>query len=214
MRIVIIHPTRHRPNQALQTRAKWLERCNWRVEYYFSIDTDDESMPPGLKAIINPNKTAIEAINNAAAQLDWDVLVVVSDDFSEPPQDWDLKLLAEIGGRTDFVMKTVDGIQKLLVTMPIMDRFWYDRFGYVYHPEFRHMYADQELTAVAMMTGRLIMSKLEFPHLHYSTGRSPKDAINDKNDATYPQGKEVFDRHLSVNFGILSPVLKYEQIVW
>jgi hypothetical protein len=214
MKIQIIHPSRHRPHQALATRSKWLERCNWRVNYMFSFDSDDDSIPPGVSGLRLPNKTAIEAINNAAAStFGWDILMVVSDD-SDCPYDWDLKLAKEIEGKSDFVVKTRDGIQKLLVTMPIVDKVWYNRYGYIYNPEYDHMYCDQELTAVAMMTGRLIMSDLEFLHLHYSTGKSPKDSINDKNDATYPQGLKVFDRHLSEGFGIKSPVMTYEQIKW
>lgn len=214
MKLLCIHPSRHRAHQALLTRAKWLERCNWRVEYVFSFDIGDDTIPIGVKGLRLPNKTAIEAINNAAAQTEWDVLIVVSDDFSEPPLNWDLLLQKELQGKSDFVVKTKDGIQKLLVTMPIIDRVWYERYGYVYQKDFAHMYADQELTAVAIMTGKYLKSDLSFPHLHYSTGRSPKDALNDKNDATYPQGLEVFNRHLAENFGIANPVCTYESIQW
>jgi hypothetical protein len=214
LKLLCIHPSRHRPHQALATRAKWLERCNWRVDYVFSFDIDDDTIPPGVKGLRLPNKSAIEAINNAAAKTEWNVLIVVSDDFSEPPLNWDLKLIEQLSGKSDFVVKTRDGIHKLLVTMPIIDRAWYERYGYVYHPEYIHMGCDVELTAVAAMTGRLIMSELEFPHLHYSTGKSPKDAINDKNDLTYKHGDEVLARHKENNFGIDRPVCTYESIVW
>lgn len=213
--IIIIHPTRHRPVQALWTKQKWLGSSDNpdNIEYLMSMDTDDNITPDWVRGLRGQNKTAIEAINNAVDRCTGDIIVVVSDDFDCEPH-WDTALLAEIGDKTDFVMKTVDGLQPKLVTLPIMDRVWYERYGYVYHPDYPHMYADQELTAVAEMTGKLIMSNLVFKHLHYSAGLSPFDTVNQKNDATYPQGLEVFNRHLAVNFGIVSPVKKYEEIVW
>lgn len=211
--ITIIHPTRHRINQALTTRANWLSRADGEVEYILSFDTDDETVPPRLTGLRNPNKTAIEAINVAAKAAKGDILIVVSDDF-DCPEHWDSLLLAEIGDRTDFVMKTRDGIQKTLVTLPIVDRVWYDRYGYIYNPEYLHMGCDVELTAVAAMTGRVIYSDLMFRHLHYSAGLSPKDAINEKNDLTYKQGDEVLARHKAENFGIEVPVMNYDEIVW
>lgn len=213
--ISLIHPARHRPHQALATRLKWMnnaaEPCN--IEYLFSMDTDDDTMPSNVEGLRSPNKSAIEAINRAAETANGDILIVVSDDTDCPPH-WDSLLLAEIGDRTDFVMKTRDGLQKTLVTMPVMDRVWYERYGYVYNPEYLHMAADVELTAVAIMTGRLVRSDLMFRHLHYSAGLSPKDAVNEKNDTTYSQGNEVLIRHHAVNFGIEFPVCSYESIVW
>lgn len=215
IKFFVIHPSRQRPRQALATRAKWLERCNWRVtNYLFSFDSDDDSIPKSINGLRLPNTSAIEAINNAAkSRSDWDVLVVVSDDF-DCPYDWDLRILDEIKGNDDFVLKTVDGLQKTLVTLPIMSKKYYDRYGYVYHPEFRHMASDVELTAVAMMTGKLIKSDLVFRHLHYSTGITPMDAVNKKNDSTYKQGDEVLAKHRANNFGIENPVMKYEEIEW
>lgn len=215
MKISILHPSRHRPTQMLITRAKWLTNANnpESIEYLFSFDTDDETIPEWVTGIRGDNRTAIEAINRAAQVCMGDLIVVVSDDMDCEP-GWDTALLAELDGREDFVVKTVDLIQKTLVTLPIIDRVWYERFGYVYNPEYSHMGADVELTAVAIITGRLLYSNLVFRHLHYSTGATLKDAVNEKNDLTYAQGDEVLARHRAVNFGIEEPVMKFEEIIW
>jgi len=213
MKISIIHPTRHRRKMAIATRMNWLMKADGDVEYLLSIDSDDQTMPPFVKGIRGPNKTAIEAINRAAKEATGDLLVVVSDDFG-CDMHWDTLLKMEIEGREDFLVKTRDGIQPVLVTLPIMDRAYYNRFGYVYHPDYYHMGCDVELTAVAIMTGKLIYSDLLFPHLHYSTGLTPKDEINEKNDKTYAQGDEVLARHRENNFGIKHPVCTYESIIW
>jgi hypothetical protein len=213
MKISIIHPSRHRIKQALATREKWLLRADNPVEYIFSFDSDDDTIPSYVGGLRSPNKTAIEAINAAALNATGNLFIVVSDDF-DCPEHWDTLLLKEIGGEEDFVVKTQDGIQKTLITLPILDRKYYNRFGYIYHPDFLHMGSDVEFTAVAHMLGRVINSDLMFEHLHYTTGKSPKDAISEKNDLTYRHGDEVLEEHKKNNFGIDNPVCTYESIVW
>lgn len=213
MRISIIHPSRQRIMQALATREKWLLRADTQVEYIFSFDVDDDTIPDYVDGLREPNKTAIEAINRAAMDATGDFIIVVSDD-TDCPEHWDTLLLKELYGKSDFLVKTQDGIQKTLITMPVMDRTYYNRFGYIYHPDYRHMYADQELTAVGLMLGRVINSDLFFEHLHYSTGKSEKDTINEKNDLSYAHGDWVLKEHLKTNFGIENPVCNYESIIW
>jgi len=179
-----------------------------------SVDTDDETISKDTPAIRLPNKSAIEAINNAAKHATGEILIVVSDDFDCGEYGWDERLLSELSGKSDFVLKTRDGIQPTLVTLPVVDRVWYERYGYIYHPGYKHLYADTDLTAVAHMTGRLIYSNLEFPHLHHTTGKTQKDEINERNDLTQEQGRLLFESRLVEGFGIADPVNSYESLEW
>lgn len=229
--ISIVHPTKGRKKQAMDTMAKWLFMADdpYSVEYIFSTDIDDIDKWCSQVAIVpkfiysdqtkyisvlkNDNKSAIEAINNAAKRTTGDILLVVSDD-TDCIEHWDALLLKALEGKSDCCVKTDDGLQPTLITMPVMDRIYYERHGYVYHPDYLHMFADQELTAIAMMTGKYIKLDLSFPHLHYSTGKSPKDEVNVRNDMTWKQGQRLFDRHLENNFGIENPVMAYTDIQW
>jgi hypothetical protein len=231
MKISVIHPSRGRPEQAYKTVFNWVGKCDKEnFEYILSLDEDMYEFMKynprfgylGFpKVIYSPNKSAIEAINNAAKIAIGDLIIVISDD-TDCPEHWDTSLLQQIeytedqqyAPLKDFCIKTDDGLQPTLITMPIMDRVYYERYGYVYHPDYKHMFADQELTAVAMMTGKYIKLDLKFPHNHYSTGKTPKDAINSKNDATWSQGERLFNERLKTNFGITHPVMEYNQIVW
>lgn len=217
--ITLIHPSRSRPNQAFLTRLNWFHKADGEFEYILSIDIDDPEIdhyqynfPSNQRVLISSNKTAIEAINRAAAIAKGDILIVVSDD-TDCPEHWDTSLLGELAGKKDFVVKCKDGIQPVLITMPVMDRVWYNRFGYIYHPDYLHMSCDVELTAVAMMLGRVLRSNLMFKHNHYSVVGG-KDAINEKNDLTYKQGDEVLATHRSEGFGIENPICTYESIDW
>jgi hypothetical protein len=217
MKISIIHPSRSRPKQAGVTLTKWLISADnpQNIEYIFSLDLDDpmRKQYKGQKIIANNNTSAIAAINYAAHYATGDLLIVVSDDFDCLPH-WDTVLLSALKGKVDFLVKTPDGIQPTLITLPIMDRTYYNRFGYIYYPGYQHMWSDQEMTAVGMMLGRVINVNLLFEHKHYSTGKFKKDAISKRNDSTWNQGKQLFHERLKSNFGIEQPVMAYGEIKW
>lgn len=219
MKISVIHPSRSRYEMCTTTINKWLSKADGNIEYLLSLDTDDFSynlrslatLPIRILKGINGN--AVEAINKAAHVCTGDILIVVSDD-TDCPDHWDTLLLTALEGKTDFCAKTNDGLQPTLITMPVMDRVYYDRYGYLYNPAFRHMFVDQELTAVAIMTGKYIKLDLTFPHNHYSTGKTLKDGLNARNDGTWHSGEALFNERLKTNFGISNPVIPYSEIKW
>lgn len=217
--ISIIHPTRHRSKQAFETHSKWMSLAEsfYNIEYILSVDTDDpfdyEKIFWQAHVLRSDNKTAIEAINRGAEIAEGDLLLVVSDDF-DCFEHWDTALLRSLRGREDFIVKTQDGIQKTLITLPIMDRKYYERFGYIYHPDYLHMHCDEEMTIVGHMLGRVINLNLEFPHLHYTVGGMEMDPINIKNNQTWAHGQATLDRRALDNFGIENPLVRREDIVW
>jgi len=214
MKITIIHPSRQRAAIANQVRTAWLNKADGIVEYVFSLDNDDiqGTLYEG-NCIYNNNRFAIDAINKAAEIATGDLFVVVSDDF-DCPEHWDSLLIWGLQGKSDYCVKTQDGLQPTLMTLPIMERIYYERFGYIYHPDYRHMFCDQEMTAVAHMLGKVITLPLVFPHNHYTTGKFQRDAVTLRNNATWQQGERVFNERLKNNFGIEFPVCKYSDIVW
>lgn len=228
MKITLIHPSRNRPKEAFAAAVNWLSKADNlpNIQYILSLDEDDKSSEDyhqlftgniqynmSCIALTHHNRSAIDAINNAAYKATGDLIIVMSDDF-DCPEHWDTLLLQVVDGKSDFLLKTQDGIQKTLVTLPIMDRAYYSRFGYIYHPDYLHMHCDEEMTIVALMLGRYIKSDLLFEHLHYSTGKSEKDDINVRNDQTWAHGQSTLERRSQNNFGIERPLIKREDIVW
>jgi hypothetical protein len=211
--ISIIHPTRNRFKQAQETTNKWLSRADGNIEYILSVDLDDLNYKNSSIAFISDNKSAIEAINNAAKKASGNIFIIISDD-TDCPEHWDTLLLQALEGKSDFCAKTDDGLQPTLITMPIMDRIYYERYGYVYHPDFLHMHCDEELTCVALMTGKYIKLPITFLHNHYTTGKTEIDDINRKNNATWAQGQKTLNEHAKNNFGIENPVMRREDIIW
>ena len=203
MKLSLIHPSRNRPQKSVNTIDKWLDRASFQtnIELIISVDEDDPSLELYKQAyqddelIINKNRSCVDAINAAARFSTGDILIVVSDDTDCLP-NWDVLLLKEVEGKTDWILKTVDGIQGYIITAPIMDRVYYNRFVYIYHPEFLHMFCDTYMTCVADITGRKITSNLVFNHLHpgHSGGKELIDDLNKRNDATWAQGENTFIR--------------------
>lgn len=214
--ISIIHPSRGRVQMATETARKWLNNAKHReqIEYWFSCDSDDPQMQQyndaviqmGVRATFGVNGTAITAINKVVGYTTGNILIVVSDDF-DCFYGWDDFLLCSLHGKNDYIVKTSDGYMNnnWLITLPIMDRTYYNRFGYIYFPDYKHMFCDTEMTCVGNMLGRVIdlqNPSAVFQHNHYSIQRMAKDAINEKNDATWHQGKELFlERHAN-NFDL------------
>lgn len=206
--ISLLHPSRGRPAKSFETVQRWIERAGEGIEteLIVSLDEDDPMLQGYMdrhvsRVTINKNRSAVDAINRAAVRARGDILVVVSDD-TDCPENWGNLLAREVDGKLDWILKTQDGIQDWIITMPVMDRRYYKRFGYIYHPDYLHMFCDTELTCVADLTGRKITSSLPFPHLHYSTGACQKDGISEKADATWAQGEALFLDRYKRNFDL------------
>lgn len=214
MTISLLHPSRGRPQRAIETFLNWKGKSSGahKIEHIISIDTDDSEHDnykakywgEFTKIIGGNNGCAVTATNGAAALSTGDILVMLSDDF-ECPQDWD-KLIVEAflsAYENGNVLKTYDGIQKWIVTLAIMDRSYYLRHGYFYYPEYKHMFCDTEMTHKAELEGRLIVrNDLIFPHNHYTHGGAKKDATNEKADKTWNQGEALYLRRVKENFGL------------
>lgn len=213
--ISILHPSRQRPDRSLRTLTKWINNSVGELEIIISIDEDDPCLGTyemnsdniNAKLIINKNRSAVDAINNAAKAATGNILIVVSDD-TDCPDKWDYKLLQEVKGKTDWILKTRDGIQDWIITMPVMDRAFYNRFGYVYYPEYLHMFCDTELSCVADLTCRRLKTDMMFKHLHYSKGLTERDEVSAKADSTWTQGEKLFLSRFKNKFGLESPKCK------
>jgi hypothetical protein len=216
--ITVIHPSLKRPGMAFDTAKQWLDKTisSDNIEYILSLSAHDPKLEdyyrlfaelPFVQIIQDDNPTMIVSVNNAAKLAKGNLIVVTSDDF-DCPDGWDVSLILATQYIEDFVLKTDDDIQPTLITLPIMDKAYYNQFGYVYYPGYEHLFCDTELAAVAFMQDKLYRVPLTFHHRHHSRGESPKDEVSEKNDATWEQGRKLFLSRKTNNFG-----LKRDQIV-
>lgn len=218
MKISIIHASYGRSVMQAITAWNWIDRTSGLhdIEYLLSIDKADKDTgyPDSMsfdkdyvecKVVKNDTNTSVAAINKAASVSTGDIIIVISDDF-DCPASWDELIVEASKGRTDWCMKTQDGTQPWIITLPIMDRTYYNRFGYIYHPSYQHMFVDTELSAVCDLLGKRITADIEFKHNHYSVGGIKKDDTSIKADATWNQGERLFMQRASNRFGVESPL--------
>ena len=172
MRLSLLHPSRSRIDKSIKTTQKWMSQIgDVDVELIVSCDIDDpqsaeyQSYYMGGNSdtlLISHNKSAVDAINAAAKIATGDVLIVLSDD-TDCPRNWASQIEYEMRDKVDRVLKVDDGIQDWIVTMPVVHRRYYERFGYIYHPGYSHMFCDTEFTHVANCLKKVSKCALEFP---------------------------------------------------
>jgi hypothetical protein len=211
--ISVLHPSYKRPQLAFECYQRWTSTIKNKenVEYILSLSDNDPQLEKykqtfkdlDVVIITHPNNGWVIQLNHAAEKCTGNLFVCIGDDFSCPVH-WDEQLLTALQDKEDYIVKTNDGIQPWIMTLPMMDRKYYNRFAYVVYPEYKHMWGDTELTHVADLVGRVVKLPILFPHDHYSTGKAKKDEVNIANDSTWKQGENLYIKHVKSNFG-LSP---------
>ena len=192
--ISVIQPSRGRPDKAYANWQSWFINKFYEIDWILSLDEDDtapynsyfDTTP--IRIIRNKNRSAVDAINNAAKLAKFDILMVVSDDTNVGYANWDNMIAEVVKGKTDWILKTQDGIQPWIITMPVMDRAYFNRTGNIYDPDFKHMFCDTWLTVQADISGRKITSSLVFKHYNELF----KDDVRKRSDATWQQGEQTF----------------------
>lgn len=210
-RITILHPSYGRPELARKCYDEWMGKAKnpQDVEYVLSLANNDPKSDEyriafehtHITPVVSLNNGLVIQVNNAARVATGNLLIAVSDDFG-CPRDWDEQLLTALDDKQDYIVKTQDGLQPFIITLPIMDRLYYNRFGYIYHPDYFHMWADNELADVGKVLGKTITLDLTFPHRHYSTGKMKKDATNIQNDSHFNNDRVIYEKHKADNWGL------------
>lgn len=213
--ISILHPSWKRPELARQCYDEWVGRCEelYFVEYILCLSRKDPKLGEYLKIfystivkfhLVEDNGLILQ-VNAAAKQSVGNLLIAVSDDFG-CPNSWDRLLLSELHGKKDYLVKTQDTQQPWIITLPIMDRVYYEARDYIYHPITLHMFCDTWITHEAHLMGKVVTLDLVFPHNHYTSGRMKKDEVNVENDSTWAEGERIYLDGVQNNFGVQNPL--------
>lgn len=183
------------------------------IEYILCLSGKDENIGLYRKEFVNtgvithviPDNGLIKQVNAAAEQSIGNLIVAVSDDFV-CPEHWDTLLFDALSGKSDYLVKTQDGQQPWIVTLPIMDRAYYENRGYIYHPSTKHMFCDTWITHEAHLMGKVVTLPYLFRHNHYTTGINKKDEVNAVNDSSWDDGKKIYLDGMKNNFGVVNPL--------
>jgi hypothetical protein len=168
---------------------------------YSFLDRERVSVAKGV------SRSKINAINRSMP-CGWDILINTSDDILFTEKGFDDIIRAEIGQDTflHFPEEYADSQAQnkerdTISVVSIMDRVYYDRFGYVYHPDYISLWCDNEATEVARRLGRYKhVNKKIFEHLHPAAGKAETDAQYRKTESYYQKDKRTFERRKAENF--------------
>jgi hypothetical protein len=216
MRILLKCPTRSRPQRVVNTLAAYLRLATRKdlIGVAVSCDQDDTSMTRNLvqeelrrtlapaawhRLFFSANRSKIEACNANMNEIDypWDIVVLVSDDMVPQVAGWDDVIRNHMMARfpdTNGILWCNDGYQgDKLNTLCIFGRRIYEEFGHIYHPQYKSLFCDTELTD--RCNGDLKPRCLYIPyciirHEHPGTG------FAQNNDALYVQNQRFWTQDM------------------
>lgn len=203
MKLLFKFATRSRPQKFFSCLENIINMVDDQYNFtvLVSYDLNDESMlfenikgkiraigetlknPEAVLMCAGNSKNKIDAINRDMERAgEWDILINTSDDMVFAKQGFDNIIRGDMNTHfpdLDGFLHYNDGNQKDRVcTMSIMGRKYYERFNYIYHPDYQSVWCDSEATEVAQMLGKhryLGDEKILFKHLHPAWGLSEYD---------------------------------------
>lgn len=218
MRILFKYTTRSRRSNFLRGYDSILNKIANREDYHIliSVDKDDQSMFPlpvldgNHTFVVGNSKNKIDAINRDLNEFDydWDILINMSDDMIFTKKGFDDIIRAEFYNDFNQYLHFNDGNQKCNVcTMHIVGRNYYDRFKYIYHPDYISLWCDVENDIVAKQLGcyKYMGDNIKlFRHLHPAWGLAPQDALSIKTEdrALWVADEITFNKRKRINFGL------------
>lgn len=140
----------------------------------------------------------------------WDILLLASDDFIPVLAGWDDCIAGAMGWHfpaMDGVLHFHDGYLGAgrLITLPVMGVHYFRRFGYIYQPEYRSLFCDNELTEVSRRLNKYAWINLVLArHVH---GGANGDAVYAANQRHYAADQLLFQRRRVMGFALPAPDL-------
>jgi hypothetical protein len=164
---------------------------------------------PECIPIWGEHKSKISAINRDMSFVtDWDILINTSDDMKFIVNDFGkiiIDHMRQYHPEGDGILHYPDGNEPgtRVMTLSIMGRRYYDRFGYIYHPDYTSLWCDVEATDVAKKLEKYIyINQQLFDHLHPAHRPVPMDEQYKHTESYFYQDNAVYERRKMMNFGL------------
>jgi len=174
--------------------------------FLVSIDRDDPSMQTpeiqaycagksNLEVCLGDNKTKIEAINADMKGRDFEILVVIADDMAPTEKGYDNIIARDMKRyypNLDGCLHYNDGAhgKNMLITLTVIGKRLYDRFGYVYYPEYQSMWCDNEFTDLVREWG--VVTWINMVIIQHEFHKYGDDEIYQKNARPWEKDKKLY----------------------
>ena len=164
MNFLFKYPTYRRPEWFKDTLQKYYNMLSGKnnARFLITLNEDDETMNnPAIGSFMQgftnlqykygTHDSKIDAINADMEGMDFDVLFLISDDMIPIVPGFDLvisELMQNHFPDMDGALHFNDDCcgKDRTITLSIMGKRLYDHFGYIYHPDYKSFYCDNEFT--------------------------------------------------------------------
>lgn len=218
MKILIKFPTRNRPTKFLKTLNTYIKYMGDDNDIIISVDEDDESMKePHITEYLSSLKNVTVCVGNSTSKISavnadvphegWDILLLASDDMIPIVNGYDKIIkekMLEHYPDTDGVLWFNDGYQgDKLNTLSIIGKKYYDRFGYIYNPEYVSCWCDNEFMEVGnILKKQTYINEVIIKHEHPDYGIGKRDYVHELNVKYYNSDREIFNKRKLNNFDL------------
>lgn len=215
-KLLIKFASRSRYQKMLKCLDNIFEMAVGDFHILLSLDADDTSIDKvqlseyvnshgNITVVYGFSKSKVHAINRDINLIsyDWDVLFNMSDDMVITHYGFDRLIINEFEN-FDGLLHLPDGFANdKLVTLAIMSRNYYKRFGYIYHPEYISLWCDNEQTDVAKLLNqyKYVERKL-FYHNHPNNTGVDLDLQYKHTESFYTTDGNTYHKRKALRFNL------------
>lgn len=215
-RLLIKFPTRNRRNVFLNTFDLYYNMLSGKHDFEFriSMDADDHEMnsqdlweyldsKKNITYCYGDSKCKVEAINANMHDTQFDVVLLASDDMVPKEQGYDdiiMQAFERLYPAFDGAVWFNDGrVGNSLCTLSIMGKKLYDRFGYIYHPDYKSLFCDNEFHEVCHSWSKMTyVDRVIIQHAWVdATG---VDELHRRNESLWQRDQRMYELRKANNF--------------
>lgn len=219
MKLLIKFPTRGRKTKFFTVLKEYQRLCDDIDNTFFliTLDDDDEEMNSAevfdifgtfknIKFVYGNSHSKIHAINRDIEMInDWDIVLSASDDMTPKVKGYDNVIrdkMKEYYPDTDGILWFNDGHQgNRLNTLCILGKKYYDRFNYIYYPEYKSVWSDNEFMDIGEILGKqTYFDEIIIEHEHPDWGYGERDIIHQVNSENESHDKNLYVTRKQNNF--------------
>lgn len=171
--IAAIVASRERPDRLDSLLQAAADTDTRHVEWFVGLDDDDEHNYPrrdGVNYIVGKRAGLIGVCNALAARVwdDYPILGQFDDDQWPRTRHWDVQVIRAMEKLGGGLVYTNDGwMGEQTPVCPFWSSAFAKRIGWLYHPDLRHLFADNTVLELARSVGRVAyLPDVLIEHVH------------------------------------------------
>lgn len=214
------YPSRGRPDRFFKSLDSLVNNISDKDYFAVSCTLDEDDLTMNNTEVVErimtyPNtsiewgrsESKIHAINRSMPDINWDILIVHSDDMLFNIFGADVMIGVDMMNwfpDGDGLLHYPDqDAREHLATMYIAGRKFYDRFGYVYHPSYKSLWCDNEIMSIAQRLGKYKYCGYQINvHNNPAYGHLPKDDLFNEQQGHWNEDEANFNARKARNFDL------------